>query len=73
MKKVWRGWLKVAHLLGTFQMMVVLTIIYWLIVPWVAVPMKLLSDPLRFRKPQTTAWRDRAPSVDARLHLRRQD
>jgi len=64
--------LKFAHVLGTFQMMVVLTIIYWVIVPWVAVPMKLLSDPLRFRRPRATGWRDRPEIPDARAYLRRE-
>jgi hypothetical protein len=72
LKTLWRGWLKFAHVLGTFQMMLILTIIYWLIVPWFAVPMKLLSDPLRFRKPAGSAWRDRQAVADAREYLRRE-
>ena len=30
LKMVWRGWLKFAHVVGTIQMVIILTLVYWI-------------------------------------------
>ena len=56
LKTAWRGWLRFAEVLGTFQMMVILTLTYWIMVPVIAVPFKLLADPLMMRNPGQARW-----------------
>lgn len=55
-KTAWRGWLRFADVLGTFQMMVILSIIYWTLVPIIAIPLKLFSDPLALRRSGGPKW-----------------
>lgn len=67
LKGAWRGWLRFAEILGTFQMMVVLSLIYWIVLPIIAVPFKLLADPLVQRRPNRPTWVERdnvSPTLD---------
>ncbi|MFH1559948.1 MAG: hypothetical protein ABID84_00830 [Chloroflexota bacterium] len=50
MKKAWSGWKRALRVIGNFQATVLLTLTYLIFVPVVAVPFKLLSDPLRIKK-----------------------
>ena len=45
-KKVWAAWLKFADKLGTIQMMIILTVIYWTFVSVMAIPFKLFGGIL---------------------------
>ena len=56
---VWRGWLKFAEVFGNIQMTVLLSLIYWIMLPIVAVPFKLLADPLALRR--SRRWVTRNP------------
>ena len=56
---VWRGWLKFSQILGTFQMVVILTLFYWIALPVMAIPFKILADPLRLRRPDRASWVER--------------
>lgn len=69
LKKVWHGWLKLVEVLGTVQMVVLLTVIYWTLLAVTAVPHRLLADPLSLRSP--VAWRPRA-NPQPRPDMRRQ-
>jgi len=48
LKKLWRGWLKVAKPIGNFQSQVVLSIFYIVILSPLAIFFKI-SDPLRIK------------------------
>lgn len=61
-KKTWRRWIKVAEFLGNVQMGVFLFLVYFLMVPVIAVPFKLLSDPLALRRSRRWVKRDSSPA-----------
>ena len=44
-KKLWQGWKKVAHKLGVAQTYIIVTLFYWLIVPFFS--LIRLQNPLR--------------------------
>ena len=69
---VWRGWLKLAAILGNIQMAVLLTIIYWTILALVAIPFKLLSDPLALRRSRNFGWLQRRKPEDYPQWMRKQ-
>ncbi len=61
LKAAWRGWLKFAHILGTIQMVVVLSLIYYTMVAIMAIPFKLLADPLTLKRTNRGKWIEREP------------
>ena len=68
----WHRWLKIAEFLGTVQMIVLLSLVYFTILGLVALPFRLVSDPLGFRKPGRSNWVQR-PSIEEPLEsMRRQ-
>ena len=66
------GWLAFAHLIGTVQMVVLLTVVYWVFIPLMYVPFGLMSDPLRLRRPRGSGWREREVPGDAMEYMLRQ-
>ena len=67
LKTAWRGWLKFAEVLGTIQMMVILSLVYWIMLPIIAIPLKLFSDPLMLRNLGQARWIKRdsgSPTLD---------
>ncbi len=58
LKRMWRGWLRLVEVLGTVQMVILLSIVYWTLLAVTALPHRLLADPLSLRRPAT--WRPRA-------------
>lgn len=60
LKRIWHGWIMVANLVGNAQMILILTVIYWLLLPLTAIPMKVVSDPLRFKYKNRAVWLRRA-------------
>ena len=62
LSKFRRKWLRLAEVLGTIQMVILLTIIYWTIVLVMAVPFKLLADPLTLKSTGSPRWISR-PAV----------
>ena len=48
-RKIWGRWIKIAEIIGTVQMIVILSIIYWVFMPLMAIPFKLRADPLALR------------------------
>ena len=59
-RRVWGGWLKVAHIVGTFQARVILSAFYFVVVPIFAVLARVLRDPLALRTGQAaTFWIER--------------
>ena len=72
LKKLWRGWLRFAEILGTVQMIVILTIIYWLLLSIMAVPFKFLSDPLAQRGRTQERWVLRSPGSNTLEGMKKQ-
>ena len=64
---IWRGWLKFAEKFGTVQMIIILSLVYWVIITLMAIPYKLIADPLKLRRRSRPAWieRDYAPDVES--------
>jgi len=71
-RRIWAGWLGFAHLIGTVQMVVVLTIVYWVFIPLVYLPFGLIADPLRLRKSAGSHWLEREEPEDILEHMRQQ-
>ena len=66
------GWLAFAHLIGTVQMVVLLTVVYWMFIPIVYVPFGLIADPLKLRRSTGSGWRERDIPGDAMEYMTRQ-
>ena len=49
-------WLRLVVILGTVQMVVLLTVAYWLFVPLMFIPFGLIADPLRSRPDRGPRW-----------------
>ena len=48
-RKAWNCWMKFAEIVGTVNMVIILSILYWTMVTVVAIPFRLASDPLRIK------------------------
>jgi hypothetical protein len=60
LKRVWRRWSKIAAAIGAAQAAVIYTVIYFVVVAPIAVLMRLVSDPLAYRRRAcTTFWTPR--------------
>jgi hypothetical protein len=67
-----RKWLRIGAAMGNFQMMALLSATYWLIVPLIAIPLKLFGDPLRLRARRPAAWIQHTQVGDAGEGMKRQ-
>ena len=63
-KRAWARWLRFAEIVGTVQMVIILTLVYWTVVAAMAIPFKILADPLGFKRPR--GW---TPRLQARSGL----
>lgn len=72
LRGILNGWLAFAHLIGTVQMVVLLTVAYWVFIPLMYIPFGLISDPLRLRHSKGSWWREREGSDDVMESMRRQ-
>ena len=72
LRRFLEGWLAFAHLIGTVQMVVMLTVVYWVFIPFMYLPFGLISDPLRLRRPRESGWRDREVPDDVLESMTRQ-
>ena len=50
-RRAWARWLRFAEIVGTVQMVIILTLVYWTVVAAMAIPFKILADPLGFKRP----------------------
>jgi hypothetical protein len=64
---LWSLWIKFTMLIGTVQMIVFLTLVYWLTVPLIGLPLRLFKDPLKSQRSESN-WvlRSHAP-IDREL------
>jgi hypothetical protein len=49
------------RMVGGLIMVLLLSTTYWIIVPVIAIPFKLMSDPLKLKHPNRTRWIPRLP------------
>ena len=70
--RAWKRWMRIAEVIGNFQMIVLLTVLYWTVVLLIAVPFKLFSDPLGLRGFGRAHWTTREPISDVLESMRRQ-
>ena len=71
-KNIWKKWLRFAEVFGTIQMTVILTIIYWVFVGIMALPFKLVADPLRLKAISRANWRKKSQEVDVLASMKNQ-
>ena len=68
--KIWSGWKWFIRRVGNFQASVLLTLTYIIVFPFIAIPFKILADPLRIKNRQAafvdTSGVDRASLEAAR-------
>lgn len=64
MKKAWKSWLKVATIIGNIQMGIILFLLYWTIIPIIAIPFKMVSDPLNMKN--SKGWIKKDSQLDMR-------
>ena len=55
-RKAWDSWMRFAEMMGTVNLVIVLSIIYWTMVTVVAIPFKMGSDPLRIKTSEGHGW-----------------
>jgi hypothetical protein len=58
--------------LGTIQMILIVSIVYWLVIPLTGVIVTFTSDPLGRRRGRSGNWRPRKAPSDPAAELRRQ-
>jgi hypothetical protein len=73
LRKLWEGWKRIAHAIGTVQAKLVLSLLYLVVVGPVALVRRLAADPLGLRPaPQPTYWIPRPALDDTLERARRQ-
>ena len=72
LRKAWQRWLKFAEIVGTIQMVIALSIIYWVFLPFIAVPFKLKSDSLALHRSRRNHWIDRDVPADVLDSMKKQ-
>ena len=70
--RLWKWWMVVARVLGTIQMIVFLTVVYWLILPFIAIPYRFFGDPFRQRRKRSALWVEQPPDGADLDRMRRQ-
>ena len=68
----WRRWLKIAVFLGNIQLTIYLSLIYWTFLVVIALPFKLLADPLSIRHSRKRGWVLRRAATDILESMKRQ-
>ena len=56
LSRAWLGWKWFIRRLGNLQAWVLLTLTYVVFFPFIAIPHRLLADPLRIRSRQAAFW-----------------
>ncbi len=68
----WRCWRNFAVILGNVQMIILLSLVYWTFLVFLAIPFRFLSDPLALRNADRVRWVPRHPVSDVLDSMRRQ-
>ena len=69
---IWHGWLSFAELFGRLMFFLIMTVLYFTLVTLIAIPHRLLSDPLQLRDRGTSTWHLRPESASDRSSMQRQ-
>ena len=69
---VWCKWLKFAEKIGNLQFFIFLSLVYWILLPIVAIPFKMTSDPLALKRPPNILWISREPRPQTLESMKRQ-
>jgi hypothetical protein len=72
LRRAWSAWKQLARRIGEFNSRVVLTLLYAVLVIPVGLILRLVADPLRRRRPQTSNWTPRVPAPPIMDEARRQ-
>jgi hypothetical protein len=70
--KAWKRWLKFAEIVGNIQLTILLSLIYFLMVPMIALPFKVLADPFRHKRHRDTGWVQREQDSDIAESMKKQ-
>ena len=68
----WRRWLRFAEVLGNIQLTVILSLLYWILLPFWAFPYKMFNDRLALRNPGKVHWIRRIPGTDWLSDMKKQ-
>jgi len=71
MKRGWRGWQRVARMIGDVQARLLLTVFYFVVLGPFAVVLRWRSDPLAIKRGAPRGWRARVEETPA-AHAARQ-
>ena len=71
-RRLWNRWLKIAEMIGTVQMAIILTLLYWTMITIMAIPFRFLSDPLGLKRSSRPGWKQRTHTGDVLENMRRQ-
>ena len=72
LRAFWRRWLKFAEILGNVQMIVLLSLVYWTLFLFIALPFKVLAKPLTPRHREGVRWITRGPESNPARSMRDQ-
>jgi len=64
LRKIWHAWKVVARKIGEFQARVILTLIYYTIIPPFALLVRWISDPLTLKPGAPKGWQGRTDSAE---------
>ncbi len=71
-RRLWNRWLKIAEMIGTVQMAIILTLMYWTMITIMAIPFRFLSDPLGLKRSSRPSWKQRTHPSDVLENMKRQ-
>ena len=71
-RKIWKAWLRFAEVVGTIQMIVLLTLIYIILVAPIAIVFMVFGDPLTQRSSHMMRWISRGPDGSSFTDMTRQ-
>ena len=60
----WKKWITFATVIGNFQMIFILTVVYWVLLPITALPVKIFSDPLTLKRKRDHKWFKREDEIN---------
>ena len=69
---LWRWWQAVARRIADVQARILLSLLYFVLVPPFALGARLLADPLRLSRRARPGWQSRAPDTRDPVTLARQ-
>jgi hypothetical protein len=59
LKRLWEGWKRIAKKIARFNSLVICTVLYFLLLPFVALPFRISKNPLRLNGPADFIDRER--------------